>query len=58
FTLGFGYTKGKFSVDVAYTYELFQDRTSPNRDIYPLGLGAGTYQTSAQLLGVTLGYRF
>lgn len=58
FTLGFGYTKGKFSVDVAYMYELFQDRTSPNRDIYPLGLGAGTYQTSAQLLGVTLGYRF
>ncbi|MGB9907054.1 MAG: OmpP1/FadL family transporter [Candidatus Saccharicenans sp.] len=58
FTAGLGYTKGKFSVDVAYMYEIFQDRTSPNRNIYPMGLGSGTYQTSAQLLGFTLGYRF
>lgn len=58
FTAGLGYTLGKLSVDVAYMFEIFQDRTSPNRNIYPMGLGHGTYQTSAQLLGFTLGYRF
>jgi len=58
FTLGFGYTKGKLRVDVAYMFEIFEDRTSPNRNIYPGNLGLGTYETSAQLLGFTLGYRF
>jgi len=58
FTAGFGYTKNRIKVDVGYQYELFSDRTSPNRYIYALGLGEGTYHTSAQLLGFTLGYRF
>lgn len=58
FTLGFGYTKNRIKVDIAYQYEIFSDRTSPNRYIYPMGLGEGTYHTSAQLLGFTLGYRF
>ncbi|MGB9893955.1 MAG: OmpP1/FadL family transporter [Candidatus Saccharicenans sp.] len=57
-TVGLGYTKGKFQLDLAYQYEMFQDRTSPNRNIYPLNLGEGTYHTSGQLLGFTLGYRF
>ena len=58
FTLGFGYTKDKLKIDFGYQYELFYDRTSPNRNIYPNQLGEGTYHTSAQLVGVTLGYRF
>lgn len=58
FTLGFGYTKDRLKIDVGYQLELFSDRTSPNRDIYPNGLGYGTYHTSAQLVGFTLGYRF
>lgn len=58
FTLGFGYTKDRLKIDVGYQLELFSDRTSPNRDIYPNGLGYGTYHTSAQLVGITLGYRF
>jgi long-chain fatty acid transport protein len=58
FTLGFGYTKGNLRIDVAYMHEMFQDRTSPNRSIYPADLATGTYETSAQLLGFTLGYRF
>lgn len=58
FTLGFGYTKDRLKIDVGYQFEIFYDRTSPNRGIYPGGLGAGTYRTSAQLVGFTLGYRF
>lgn len=57
-TAGLGYTKNRFRVDVGYQYEMFSNRTSPNRDIYPSGLGSGTYHTLGQLLGFTLGYSF
>jgi len=58
FTIGFGYTKGKMEVAVGYQYEIFSDRTSPNRNIYPGSLGEGKYHTRGQLLGFTLGYKF
>jgi long-chain fatty acid transport protein len=60
--LGFGYGFGKFRIDVGFQHEMFNDRKSPNRDIYLLpngmNLGEGTYSTSANLLGVNLSYRF
>ncbi len=61
FTAGFGYKAGSFILDVAYLLEIFNDRTSPNRDIYltPFGnLGEGTYSTTAHLIGVSLRFVF
>jgi long-chain fatty acid transport protein len=58
FTVGFGYKIGMFTIDAAYQYEKFADRTSPNRSIYPLNLGEGLYKTSGQLIGVSLGFAF
>jgi len=64
FTAGFGYKSGKFFLDVAYQRELFNDRKSPNRDIYllplmpPINAGEGTYSTSAHLIGISLGFVF
>lgn len=58
FTGGFGYKSGRFAVDVAYQYEPFKDRTSPNRDVYPAGLGEGTYSTTAHLISVSIGFMF
>jgi long-chain fatty acid transport protein len=58
-TIGFGYKLGKSVVlDLAYQYEMFEDRTAPNRDIYPLKLGVGAYKTHADLLGVNLSFLF
>ncbi len=57
-TAGFGYSTGKFTVDLAYQYEPFQDRESPNRDIYPADLGEGTYSTTAHLLGISFIFKF
>jgi long-chain fatty acid transport protein len=57
-TLGFGYDTGKFAIDLAYQYEPFQDRTSPNRDIYPADLGEGTYSTTAHLFGISFIFKF
>ncbi|MFC2157496.1 OmpP1/FadL family transporter [Acidobacteriota bacterium] len=57
-TLGAGLRIGRFILDVAYQYEPFLDRTSPNRDIYLLpsiNLGEGTYSTTAHLFGISLG---
>ncbi|MDD8020064.1 MAG: outer membrane protein transport protein [Acidobacteriota bacterium] len=58
FTIGFGYTKDRFEVALGYQYEIFSDRTSPNRNIYPDGMGEGKYHTRGQLLGFTFGYKF
>ncbi len=61
FTAGFGYTGKNFTLDLAYQYEPFKDRESPNRDIYRIGtinLGAGTYSTTAHLFGLSIGYHF
>jgi len=63
FTAGFGYKVGKFVVDVAGQYEIFSDRTSPNRKIAAyqvagMNLGEGTYSTKALLVGLSLGFVF
>ncbi|UCE22611.1 MAG: outer membrane protein transport protein [Candidatus Aminicenantes bacterium] len=60
-TAGFGYSVGKFAIDVAYQFEPFKDRISPNRDIYdtPLGnFGEGTYSSTAHLFGISFRYVF
>ena len=61
-TAGIGYSSGSFSVDVAYQYETFDDRMSPNRNIpvyliNGVNLGEGTYSTKAHLFGISLGFR-
>ena len=62
-TGGFGYKSGNFVINVAYQFEVFADRTSPNREIEayqvgPVNLGEGTYSTSAHLIGVSIGFIF
>ncbi len=57
-TLGFGYNTGKLIIDLAYQYEPFLDRTSPNRDVYPADLGEGTYSTTAHLFGISFIFKF
>jgi long-chain fatty acid transport protein len=61
FTVGFGYTMGKFVLDVTYHHEVFSDRKAPNRYIYQfaqINLGEGTYKTTADLLGISLSFVF
>jgi long-chain fatty acid transport protein len=61
-TAGFGYNIGGFAIDVAYQFEPFKDRTSPNRDIYDIpllgNLGEGTYSSTAHLFGISFRYVF
>ena len=57
-TVGFGYRIGRIVIDAGYQYEKFSERTSPNRDIYPFGLGEGIYNTTGHLFGISLGYAF
>ncbi len=61
-TGGFGFKLSKNVVlDLAYQYEMFSDRTVPNRYIYqvgPINLGEGTYETTANLIGVSLRFVF
>jgi long-chain fatty acid transport protein len=63
-TAGFGYKVGSIVIDAAYQYEPFQDRTSPNRDIYldtpipGINAGVGNYSTTAHLFGVSFGFVF
>ena len=62
-TFGFGYKIGRLLIDMAYQYEKFSDRDSPNRSIlsyqfHGINLGAGTYKTMAHLFGVSLSYLF
>ena len=63
-TAGFGYNTGKFAIDMAYQYEPFKDRESPNRYFYLLPLnptvneGLGTYSTTAHLFGVSFRFMF
>ena len=64
-TAGFGYNFGGFAIDVAYQFEPFKDRTSPNREIYlgdpitPLvNEGIGTYSSTAHLFGISFKYVF
>jgi len=63
-TGGFGvHITKNFILDMAYQYEMFNDRTSPNRSIpaYQMGginLGQGTYDMTASLVGVSLSVVF
>jgi len=58
-TMGFGWKLGKNLVlDLAYQHEIFSDRTSPNRDIYPLNFGQSDYSTTANLLALSLSFGF
>ncbi len=63
-TAGFGYRVGNIVIDAAYQYEPFQDRTSPNREIYldnpipGINAGVGNYSTTAHLFGVSFGFVF
>ena len=64
-SIGTGFTKGNISVDLAYMYLLFNNRTindsmadddaNPFTPANPLN---GTYKSSAQLAGITIGYKF
>jgi len=64
-SIGTGYTKGKMTIDLAYMYLLFNNRTisdsqadddaNPLTPANPLN---GTYKSQAQLAGVTIGYKF
>ncbi|MFQ6037531.1 MAG: OmpP1/FadL family transporter [Candidatus Aminicenantales bacterium] len=63
-TAGLGYKSGNFVLNVAYQFEPFMERTSPNRRLEPyqlpggINLGEGTYSTTAHLFGISLGYIF
>jgi long-chain fatty acid transport protein len=53
FTAGFGYKIGKVTLDFAYQYENFHERTSARPEIFQ-----GTFNTQAHLFGINLGYKF
>jgi long-chain fatty acid transport protein len=61
-TAGFGWKLAKNVVlDLTFHHEIFNDRTSPNRDIYkfgPVNFGESTYSMSAELLGISLSFVF
>lgn len=61
-SLGTGYTSGHISIDVAYLYVRFNNRTINNSSAddatgTPTALN-GTYKSTAQLAGITIGYTF
>ncbi len=60
-TVGAGYTVGNITIDAAYMYLHFNDRTVD--DTYASGTSAvpalnGDYKSQAHLAGVTVGYKF
>ena len=68
-SIGTGFTKGNVSVDLAYMYLLFNKRTindswadnaeTPvDNPFTPTDSLNGTYKSSAQLAGITIGYKF
>ena len=58
-TVGFGWKLAKNLVlDLAFQHEIFSDRTSPNRDVYPFNFGQSEYSTTANLLGISLSFVF
>ena len=61
-TLGAGFTSGNVTVDVAYMYLKFKNRTidhtlADDTSATPNALN-GTYKATAQLAGVTIAYKF
>lgn len=64
-SIGVGYAKGNISVDAAYLYLRFNNRTISNsladNDANPLTPDDslnGTYKSQAHLAGITVGYKF
>jgi long-chain fatty acid transport protein len=64
-SIGTGFAKGNISVDLAYMYLLFNKRTINDsmadddaNPLTPLNPLNGTYKSSAQLAGITIGYKF
>jgi long-chain fatty acid transport protein len=65
FSIGAGYTTGNITIDAAYMYLLFNNRTISNSmmddaSVTPRAPDAlnGTYKSWAQLAGITIGYKF
>lgn len=61
-TIGTGYATGNMTVDLAYMYLRFNNRTINNSladdlTATPTALN-GTYKSQAQLAGITIGYKF
>jgi len=61
-TIGTGYTSGRITIDAAYLYLVFANRTITNSvadDATPTPAAlTGTYKSLAHIAGVTLGYKF
>jgi long-chain fatty acid transport protein len=62
FSIGAGYTSGNVTIDAAYMYLKFKNRTISNSlmddaTVTPNALN-GTYKSYAQLAGITIGYKF
>lgn len=57
-SIGIGYTAGKFSIDAAYLYLRFNNRTISNSLADNDDSLNGTYKSQAHLAGVTVGYKF
>lgn len=53
FSLGLGYTVGSHAVDVAYTFSIYDDRSSPLT-----GTAPGTYDIDSDLIGMTYSFNF
>jgi long-chain fatty acid transport protein len=65
FSIGAGYTSGNVTIDAAYMYVLFNNRSISNSvmddaSVTPMAPDAlnGTYKSRAQLAGITIGYKF
>lgn len=51
-SVGFGYKKEKWALDLFYTADIFEDRTVDNEIL------KGKYENLAHFIGLSLGYRF
>ena len=58
FQLGFGWHNEKITLDVAYMYIYFMKRDIHNEPLYGIIPSSGSYESSAHLFGLSLGYRF
>ena len=54
-SLGLGYTTGAHTIDVAYTYSIYEDREASlfENQAYP-----GDYDIDSDLVGLTYSYSF
>lgn len=60
-TIGTGYSRANWSMDISYMYLRFRTRHITNSyagETFPIPLLNGTYKSQAHLLGLSVGYRF